>query len=375
MKLWASLVLALYIPAAHSQGLVLYGASAGVGSLYQINTANGNSTLVAALHDVSNNAFGLRSLSLDSSNQLWGATSSDSPTSPNSLVRVNPFNALVTVVGPLNAPSGGTATGIGFETNGTLIGWFGGSSSYGTINKTTGQVTLLSGPGVLIGGLEVSPVVVVTGSDTFSAGAVLSVTATSQSPGAALRFFDTGSNTSSTAIALTGAPCCTFTALEISGTGTIFGLANGILVTIPPSGQVAAVGAVAAGVVALSFGPPPVVSVTVSPPSATLIGGQTQQFTATVIGGSSSAVTWSIPPGAPGSISATGLYTAPASAPSTTFSVTATSQADSSKSGTATVTLNSTLTPVPAPPSLWLAAIGLVMAALWWRRFRAAGAL
>jgi hypothetical protein len=39
------------------------------------------------------------------------------------------------------------------------------------------------------------------------------------------------------------------------------------------------------------------------------------------------------------------------------------------------VTLNSTLTPVPAPPSLWLAAIGLVMAALWWRRFRAAGAL
>lgn len=81
------------------------------------------------------------------------------------------------------------------------------------------------------------------------------------------------------------------------------------------------------------------VSVSVSPSSASLQPLQQQQFTATVTGTSNTAVGWSLNP-AVGSISTSGLYTAPAtiSAPQSIV-VTATSNADSSKSGTATAML------------------------------------
>jgi len=87
-----------------------------------------------------------------------------------------------------------------------------------------------------------------------------------------------------------------------------------------------------------SLSPP--ITVSVAPSAATLYGGGTQQFTATVANNSNMAVTWSIGSGAPGSISATGLYTAPATVSSSqTLTVTATSQVDGSTAGTATVTL------------------------------------
>src|SRR5579871_5662582 len=55
------------------------------------------------------------------------------------------------------------------------------------------------------------------------------------------------------------------------------------------------------------------VSISVTPPSATIATGQTQQFTATVANGAPGA-TWSVSPSV-GSISTSGLYTAPASLP------------------------------------------------------------
>jgi hypothetical protein len=86
--------------------------------------------------------------------------------------------------------------------------------------------------------------------------------------------------------------------------------------------------------------PPPAITVAVSPATAQLSATQTQQFTATVTNTSNTAVTWSIPSGAAGTMSATGLYTAPSTVASqTTVTVTATSQADTSKSGSATITL------------------------------------
>ncbi|MBZ5729371.1 MAG: Ig-like domain-containing protein, partial [Acidobacteriia bacterium] len=56
----------------------------------------------------------------------------------------------------------------------------------------------------------------------------------------------------------------------------------------------------------------PSVSVAVTPSTAALTNGQTQQFAATVAGAGNTAVTWSVIPTV-GSISASGLYTAPAS--------------------------------------------------------------
>ena len=81
---------------------------------------------------------------------------------------------------------------------------------------------------------------------------------------------------------------------------------------------------------------PPVVAVSISPVSAALLTGATQQFTATVTGSTNTAVTWSA---TGGTVSSIGLYTAPATAG--TYSVTATSQADPTKSATASVTVTS----------------------------------
>jgi hypothetical protein len=79
----------------------------------------------------------------------------------------------------------------------------------------------------------------------------------------------------------------------------------------------------------------------VSPSAASLYASQTQQFTAT--GGS---VTWNRSPSV-GTISGSGLYTAPSSiSSSSSVTVTATSTVDGSKSDTATVTL----LPPGAPP-------------------------
>jgi len=82
------------------------------------------------------------------------------------------------------------------------------------------------------------------------------------------------------------------------------------------------------------------ITVSVTPTTSTLFSAQTQQFTATVRNSANSAVTWSINPVGVGSISSTGLYSAPSIITSgQTVTVTATSQADTSKSGAASVTL------------------------------------
>jgi Galactose oxidase, central domain/Bacterial Ig-like domain (group 2)/Kelch motif len=82
--------------------------------------------------------------------------------------------------------------------------------------------------------------------------------------------------------------------------------------------------------------PPPPATVTVTPATATVYRGETQQFTAKVSGTSNQAVTWSVPVG---SIDSTGLYTASSDAGGGTIDVTATSNALPGASGKATVTL------------------------------------
>lgn len=97
------------------------------------------------------------------------------------------------------------------------------------------------------------------------------------------------------------------------------------------------------------------VSVAVSPASVSLLAGGTQQFSASVIGTPNAAVTWSITP-AIGTISASGLYTAPASfLAEATVTVRAASVAESSRFGSATVNL--TLPPAAPPPAITAAGI------------------
>jgi len=84
----------------------------------------------------------------------------------------------------------------------------------------------------------------------------------------------------------------------------------------------------------------PPVTVSVTPATATLYGAQTQQFTATVTNTNNTAVTWTISPAGTGTISSSGLYTAPAMiSTQQTVTVTATSQANTAASASSTVTL------------------------------------
>jgi RHS repeat-associated protein len=99
----------------------------------------------------------------------------------------------------------------------------------------------------------------------------------------------------------------------------------------------------------------PTIKVTVTPATATLYQGQTQQFTATVTNTSNTAVTWSISPSGVGTISSSGLYTAPASiAMQQTVTVTATSVADGTKSAQAQVALMPLAVVSVTPASLTL---------------------
>ena len=97
--------------------------------------------------------------------------------------------------------------------------------------------------------------------------------------------------------------------------------------------------------------PPPTVAVAVSPTSATVAGGGTQQFQATVTGTTNTAVQWQVNNVAggnaqTGTISSSGLYTAPSPGAVMQVTVTAVSNADPTKSANAAVTVN----PVIVPP-------------------------
>src|SRR2546426_11355271 len=94
-----------------------------------------------------------------------------------------------------------------------------------------------------------------------------------------------------------------------------------------------------------SSSPPPAVTIFVSPLQASVPTNGQQPFRATVSGTTHPAVNWSVSGSgctgsACGTISVSGLYTAPASVPSPPgVTVTAVSQADTTKSTTATVTI------------------------------------
>src|ERR1022692_557139 len=98
------------------------------------------------------------------------------------------------------------------------------------------------------------------------------------------------------------------------------------------------------------------VSVSVSPLKVTLTAGLTQQFSAAIAGSSNTAVNWSINPSV-GTISTTGLYTAPSSISTPQLvTVTATSAADPTKSSSATVALSATVAVSVGPANVTLTA-------------------
>ncbi len=113
--------------------------------------------------------------------------------------------------------------------------------------------------------------------------------------------------------------------------------------------------------------PPPSIQVIVTPNSGTVLLGETLAFTASVSNSTDTSVIWSvsgITGGSPqaGTISADGVYTAPADLPQGGMvQVTATSHADSSKFATASVTISSDIS-VSISPATANVELGAVQA-------------
>jgi hypothetical protein len=96
-------------------------------------------------------------------------------------------------------------------------------------------------------------------------------------------------------------------------------------------------GALVTGLDNVFTAPAAAISVSVSPTTATVVSGGTEQLSAQVTNTSNTAVTWSA---ISGTVSTTGLFTAPTVTATKTVTVTATSVADNTKSASATVTVN-----------------------------------
>ena len=95
---------------------------------------------------------------------------------------------------------------------------------------------------------------------------------------------------------------------------------------------------------------PPAISV--MPAAKRLYASQTQQFTSWANYGDLASVTWSINPPGVGTVSPTGLYTAPASIASRqAITITATSTLDNTRSATASVTLYPAISVSVSPPT------------------------
>src|SRR5579862_784137 len=106
--------------------------------------------------------------------------------------------------------------------------------------------------------------------------------------------------------------------------------------------------------------PPPSVTVSVAPTSASVLLGEPQTFTATVTNSTNTSVTWSVNGiqggnAALGTINASGVYTSPGDLPvSGSVIVQATSAADDTKIATAQITITSDITVTVTPQAMAL---------------------
>jgi hypothetical protein len=249
-----------------------------------------------------------------------------------------------------------TATVTG--TNNTVVIW--SVSGSGCAGLSCGTVTssgLYTAPANVPNPPQVAVTATLVAYPTISGSATATVTSptvitvsvapsnVSVNTGAQQQFTATVTGTNNTAVtwSITGIGCVGQSCGTISQTG---------LYTAPPSPPSPSY----LNVVATSVADPTksgsatvtvvaLISVTISPTTATVVTGGQQQFMASVSGSQNQNVTWSVAGTgckgyACGTVSNSGLYTAPASVPSQpTVSVTATAQADPSKSASAVVTV------------------------------------
>jgi hypothetical protein len=300
-------------------------------------TATGGTISSAGLFtagSTAGNSFSVTATSVADTTKSASATITVQP-APVVSVSVSPTSATVqagltkqftaTVTGNSNTAATWTATGGTVSSTGLFTAGSTAGSSFSVTATSVADTTKSASASVTV---QPAPVVSVA----------LSPTSATLQPGATQQFTATvtgNSNTSVTWTATGGTVSSTglFTAGSTAGSGFSVTATSVADTTKSASASVTV------------QQPTPVVSVSVSPTSATLQTGAAQQFTATVTGSSNTSVTWTA---TGGTISSSGLYTAGQSTGN--FGVTAKSVADTSKTGTSSVHINSVTTTFPPIP-------------------------
>ena len=176
--------------------------------------------------------------------------------------------------------------------------------------------------------------------------------------GSKQQFAATVTGATNTAVSWTVAGSgCTGAACGTISTGGLYAAPSAVpspaLVTVTATAAADATKSAKASVTVI-----PAIAVTVAPATAQVHAGNKQQFTATVTGTANTTVSWTVAGSgcsgaACGTISTSGLYTAPAIVPTPALvSVTATSAADSTKSGKASVTIIPPIVVAVAPAAV-----------------------
>lgn len=108
------------------------------GNLYRVDPNTAVTTLVAPLRLDGRDSIGLDGLAIDpTSGDFFGITAPTAALIPHSLVRLDPTNGNVTLVGNLGVPG----SDIDFDSDGTLFIWLPATSQLGKIDLKTGGVT------------------------------------------------------------------------------------------------------------------------------------------------------------------------------------------------------------------------------------------
>ncbi len=284
---------------------------------------------------------------------------------PSPSISVTPAAVRVPVGGTSVAFAATFSTGTGGAVEWQVNGVPGGNATVGTISPSGQYVS----PGVLPAPATLT-VTAVAASDTSKTGtATILLTApgitVTVSPsqatvtvGQAQSFAATVTNAANTAVdwQVNGV------AGGNSSVGTISSSGLYVAPAVPPAQPIVTITALStedatkSGSATVLVAPaPPVVSVTVVPAAATIVAGSgTQAFAATVSGTNSTAVTWLVNGvtggnATFGTISAGGLYAAPAGVPSQAVTVTAVSVADPTRSSSAAVTVTPPVTVAVSP--------------------------
>jgi hypothetical protein len=113
------------------------------GNLYRVDPASAVTTLVAPLKLNGRDSIGLDGLAIHpKSGEFFGTTAPTVGPIPHSLVRLDPQNGTVSLIGNL----GVSGSDISFDAEGTLFIWLPETSQIGRVDLKTGTVTTLGTP-------------------------------------------------------------------------------------------------------------------------------------------------------------------------------------------------------------------------------------